>query len=218
LVQKSFPLTDGSAIRLTTARYYTPTGRSIQRPYDDGKDIYYKEISRRYDHGELVEKDSIAFPDSLKYYTPNGRLVYGGGGIMPDIFIPLDTTLNSELNRNLIRRGVYNEFTLTYLDKNRKKLIKDYEEFSSFRDQYEVSEELIKDFSEFAIKKNVDWADSAYVESKKLIDIQLKALLARNLYNTSAYFEIINQLNDSYLEAINVIQSDEFEKAKLEYE
>jgi len=218
LVQKSFPLTDGSAIRLTTARYYTPTGRSIQRPYNDGKDVYYKEISRRYNAGELVDRDSIDFPDSLKFYTPNGRMVYGGGGIMPDIFIPLDTSLNTDLNRSLMRRGVYNEFTLTYLDKNRKKLNKEYESLSSFKSNFDINEEFIDKFSSFAEKKNVEWTDSAYTESKKLVDTQLKALLARNLFDTSAYFEIINQLNDSYLEAINVIQSDQFEKAKLEYE
>lgn len=218
LVQKSFPLTDGSAIRLTTARYYTPTGRSIQRPYDDGKDAYYKEMSRRYDAGELVDRDSINFPDSLKFYTPNGRLVYGGGGIMPDIFIPLDTNLNTDLNRALIRRGVYNEFTLTYLDKNRKKLLKEYTDLDQFKKNFQIDEEVIEELSSFSNKKNVDWTDSSYQESKKLVDIQLKALLARNLFDTSAYFEIINELNDSYLEAINVIQSDKFEKAKLEFE
>ncbi len=218
LVQKSFPLTDGSAIRLTTARYYTPTGRSIQRPYDEGKDVYYKEISRRYDAGELVDRDSIAFPDSLKFYTPNGRMVYGGGGIMPDIFIPLDTNLNTDLNRSLTRRGVYNEFTLTYIDKNRKKLNKTYPELKDFKANFNIDEELIGQFSAFADKKNVEWTDEGYAESKKLVDTQLKALLARNLFDTSAYFEIINDLNDSYLEAINVIQSDQFEKAKLEYE
>ena len=218
LVQKSFPLTDGSAIRLTTARYYTPTGRSIQRPYDDGKDVYYKEINRRFDAGELIDKDSISFPDSLKFYTPNGRMVYGGGGIMPDIFIPLDTSLNTELNRSLIRRGVYSEFTLTYLDKNRKKMEKEYTTLEEFKNNFNIDEEFISKFSEFSEKKNVEWTEHGYQESKKLIDIQLKALLARNLFDTSAYFEIINELNDSYLEAINVIQSDQFEKAKLEYE
>ena len=218
LVQKSFPLTDGSMIRLTTARYYTPSGRSIQRPYADGKDVYYKEINRRYKEGELVAKDSIDFPDSLKFSTPNGRTVYGGGGIMPDIFIPLDTALNTDLNRALIRRGVYNEFVLTYLDKNRKKMLKAYPELSNFKQDYTITDDFIADFADFAEKKNVEWTDSSYVESKKLVDTQVNALIARNLYNTSAYFEVINALNDSYLEAINVIQSDEFEKAKLEYE
>ncbi len=218
LVQKPFPLPDGSAVRLTTARYYTPTGRSIQRPYSDGKDSYYNEIGRRFENGELVSKDSIDFPDSLKFFTPNKRVVYGGGGIMPDIFIPIDTTLNSELNRNLIRRGVYNEFTLSYLDKNRKRLLKQYPYFNQFKEGYSIDEEFLGDFFKYAEKKNVEKDDEDYLKSKKLIDIQLKALLAKNLYTTSAYFEIINNLNDSYIEAINVIQSEKFEKAKLEYE
>lgn len=218
LVQKPFPLPDGSAVRLTTARYYTPTGRSIQRPYDDGKESYYKEINRRYEHGELMEADSIDFPDSLKFYTPNKRVVYGGGGIMPDIFIPLDTSFNSDLNKNLIRRGVYNEFILTHLDKNRKKYLKEYPDFKSYQKDFKLDEDFMKDFQEYADKKNVEWKDEEYQDSKTLIDTQLQALLARNLYHNSAYFEVINQLNDSYLEAINVIQSDEFEKAKLEYE
>ena len=218
LVQKPFALPDGSAIRLTTARYYTPTGRSIQRPYEDGKDNYYKEIGRRFENGELASKDSIDFPDSLKYYTPNKRLVYGGGGIMPDVFIPIDTSLNSSLNRNLIRRGVYNEFTLSYLDKHRKKLKKQFPDFNEFKKGFAISDEFLEDFFNYAEKKDVTRNDADYKKSKKLIDTQLLALMARNLYTTSAYFEIINELNDSYLEAINVIQSDRFEKAKLEYE
>jgi len=218
LVQKPFPLPDGSAVRLTTARYYTPTGRSIQRPYEDGKDKYYSEISRRFKSGELMERDSINFPDSLKFFTPNKRIVYGGGGIMPDIFIPLDTTLNSELNRNLIRKGVYNEFILTYLDKNRKKLAKAYPDMSTFKANFKVDEELKEKFFDFAEKKEVERDEEQYKEFQNLIDTQIKALFARNLFSISSYYEIINQLNDAYLEAINVMQSDEFEKAKLEYE
>lgn len=218
LVQKPFPLPDGSAVRLTTARYYTPTGRSIQRPYDEGKDKYYGEINRRFKSGELMVKDSIDFPDSLKFYTPNNRVVYGGGGIMPDIFIPLDTTLSSALNSNLIRRGVYNEFILTHLDRNRKKMSKLYPTLERFKADFKFEGELKEKFFEFAAKKNVEKDEEDYEKSKKLIDTQVKALFARNLFTTSAYFEIINDLNDSYLEALNVIQSDEFEKAKLEYE
>lgn len=218
LVQKPFPLPDGSAIRLTTARYYTPTGRSIQRPYNEGKDKYYGEINRRYKSGELISADSIDFPDSLKFYTPKKRLVYGGGGIMPDVFIPIDTSMNSDFNRNLIRRGVYNEFTLSYLDKNRKKMLKIYPTFSSFKENFKLSEDLMDDFFKYAEKKNVEKDEEEYLKSKDLIDTQIEALIARNLYNTSAYFEIINHLNDSFLEAVNLIQSDEFEKANLVYD
>jgi carboxyl-terminal processing protease len=218
LVQKPFPLPDGSAIRLTTARYYTPTGRSIQRPYDEGKDKYYKELTRRYESGELMERDSIDFPDSLTFYTPNGRKVYGGGGIMPDIFVPLDTTLNSDLNRNLIRRGVYNEFVLNYLNKNRKEMKATYPSFSSFKNDFTLDDELLDKFFSFAKKKKVKESEADYLKSKKLIDTQLTALFARNLYSVSAYFEIINELNDSYLEALKVLKGDAFEQAKLSFE
>ncbi|MFT5666991.1 MAG: carboxyl-terminal processing protease [Vicingaceae bacterium] len=218
LVQKPFPLPDGSAIRLTTARYYTPTGRSIQRPYDEGKDKYYKELSRRYESGELMERDSIDFPDSLTFYTPNGRKVYGGGGIMPDIFVPLDTTLNSELNRNLIRRGVYNEFVLNYLNKNRKEMTATYPSFSSFKSDFKLDDELLDKFFSFAKKKKVKESEADYLKSKKLINTQLMALFARNLYSVSSYFEIINELNDSYQEALKVLKGDAFEQAKLNFE
>lgn len=218
LVQKPFPLPDGSAIRLTTARYYTPTGRSIQRPYTEGKENYYKELNRRYTSGELMEKDSIDFPDSLKFYTPNKRVVYGGGGIMPDIFIPLDTSLNSDLNKSLIRRGVYNEFVLNYLNKNRKTLNNQYPNFETFKTSFVLDEKLMDDFFSFAKKKKVKKNEDEYLKSKKIIDTQIKALFARNLYSISAYFEIINELNDSYQEALKVLKDEDFKKAKLNYE
>lgn len=219
LVQKPFQLSDGSAIRLTTARYYTPTGRSIQRPYNNGKEDYYREINRRFENGELTDKDSIDFPDSLKYYTPKKRVVYGGGGIMPDIFIPLDTSNNSELNRKLIRKGVYNEFILTYLDKNRKKLKKTYPTFQSFKQSFKIEPTFIDDFFEFADKKKkVKKNDEDYIKSREIIDTQLKALLARNLYSISAYFEVINKLNDSYQEALKILEGNRYEEANLDFE
>ncbi len=218
LVQKPFPLPDGSAIRLTTARYYTPTGRSIQRPYDQGKEKYYNELSRRFKSGELMEKDSIDFPDSLTYYTPNRRVVYGGGGIMPDIFIALDTTLNSELNRQLIRRGVYNEFVLNYLNTNREEMQHKFPSFQSFKSDFNLDEEFMDNFFAFAKNKKVKKDDGEYKKSRKLIHTQLTALFARNLYSVSAYFEIINELNDSYQEALKVLKGDAFEKAKLDFE
>lgn len=218
LVQKPFPLPDGSAIRLTTARYYTPTGRSIQRPYDEGKEKYYSELNRRFESGELMEKDSIDFPDSLTYYTPNGRVVYGGGGIMPDVFIPLDTTFNSELNRNLIRRGVYNEFVLNYLNKNRETMKEQYGSFQSFKTNFALDNDLMNEFFELAKNKKVKKDEEDYEKSKELIHTQITALFARNLYSVSAYFEVINQLNDSYLEALKVLKDDVFEEAKLNFE
>ncbi len=216
LVQKPFSLPDSSAVRLTTAKYYTPTGRSIQKPYEDGKDAYYKDLVNRYEHGELFTADSINFPDSLKYYTPNKRLVYGGGGIMPDIFVPIDTSMNSDFNSKLIRTGTYNTYILNYLDKNRKKLSNQFETFESFNDSFEVTDGFLNSFYEFAKKKKkIEPKDGDLERSEKLITIQLKALMARNLFDVSAYFEVINQLNESYLQAIKVL-SDEGYTGMLE--
>jgi len=211
LVQKPFPLPDGSAVRLTTAKYYTPTGRSIQKSYEEGKDAYYKDIVNRYKHGELFSSDSINFPDSLKYYTPNRRTVYGGGGIMPDMFVPIDTSLSSDYNSKLIRTGAYNQFTLVYLDKNRKKLAKEYPTFKSYNSNFEVNAELLEDFYTYAEKKKeIERNQTDIATSEKLIKIQLKALLARNLYDVSEYFEVINELNEAYQEALKVLQKDDF--------
>ncbi|MCB0402125.1 MAG: S41 family peptidase, partial [Flavobacteriales bacterium] len=125
LVQKPFSLPDGSAVRLTVARYHTPSGRCIQRPYDEGKEAYYKEFSRRFENGEYLSEDSINFPDSLRYKTLNSnRVVYGGGGIMPDVFVPIDTSMNSTYFNKVNRKGLFSEFTLTYVDKHREELEK----------------------------------------------------------------------------------------------
>jgi carboxyl-terminal processing protease len=165
-----------------------------------------------------MEKDSINFPDSLTYYTPNGRVVYGGGGIMPDIFIALDTTFNSDFNMNLIRRGVYNEFVLNYLNANREEMMTNFPSFQSFKSDFKLDDPFMDDFFAFAKKKKVKKDDDEYKKSKKLIHTQLTALFARNLYSVSAYFEIINELNDSYQEALKVLEGDSFEKAKLNFE
>lgn len=211
LVQKPFSLPDGSAVRLTTAKYYTPTGRSIQKPYDEGKDAYYKDIVDRYEHGELFSADSINFPDSLKYFTPNKRIVYGGGGIMPDLFVPIDTSLSSKFNSSLIRTGAYNTFVLNYLDKNRKKIANQFETIESFKKGFEISDDFITEFYDFAKKKKSIEPEEGEIErSEKLIYVQLKALMARNLYDVSAYFEIINELNESYIEALKVLEDKDY--------
>ena len=153
LVQKPFGLPDGSAIRLTTARYYTPAGRCIQRSYKGGKKDYYNELMKRYEHGELTNKDSIHFPDSLKYKTDHGRIVYGGGGIMPDVFVPLDTTKVSDYFAKIRRKGIMYEFILTYLDGNRGKLLAEYPTFSSFQDKYQTDDVINKlvEFAEYQV-------------------------------------------------------------------
>jgi carboxyl-terminal processing protease len=218
LVQKPFSLTDGSAIRLTVARYHTPSGRCIQRPYDKGKEAYYKEFSRRFENGEYSNADSISFPDSLQFKTLNSaRTVYGGGGIMPDIFVPIDTTMSSEYFGIVNRKGLINEFILDYMENNRAKLKEQYDDVASFKNLFNVEDEILTDFIEFAAKNEIEKNEEQIKKSKRLITIRLKALIARNLWNTSAFFQIANELNDSYLKAIETINSNTFKKEKIDY-
>ncbi|NQX97717.1 MAG: S41 family peptidase [Flavobacteriales bacterium] len=218
LVQKPFTLPDGSAIRLTVARYHTPSGRCIQRPYDNGKEEYYKEFSRRFKNGEYMSEDSIALPDSLKFETLNSqRTVYGGGGIMPDVFVPIDTTMSSVYFGKVNRKGLLNDFVLDYMDNNRSSLKEKYNDVNTFKSSFNAEKELLDDFIVYAEKNEVEKNDEQIETSKKLLTIRLKALIARNLWNTSAYFQIANELNDSYLKAIEEINSNSFKKEKLVY-
>ncbi len=218
LVQKPFNLPDGSAIRLTVARYHTPSGRCIQRPYDNGKEEYYKEFSRRFKNGEYSSEDSISFPDSLQYKTINSkRIVYGGGGIMPDIFVPIDTSLYSEYFGKVNRKGLFNEFVLTYMDSHRKELEEKYADVAEFKNSFNAEKEVFDDFIKFADEKEIEKNKEQINTSKKLILIRLKALIARNLWDTSAYYQIANDLNNSFLKAIEEINNDTFRKEKLVY-
>lgn len=218
LVQKPFSLTDGSAIRLTVARYYTPAGRCIQKAYNEGKDAYYKEIRDRFSNGELVNKDSISLPDSLKFETINSqRTVYGGGGIMPDLFVAIDTSMGSKYFGKINRKGLMNEFTLTYMDSYREKLKKEYPTIADFKANYNTEKEILDEFIAYADKNGVKKNEKQIEISKKLITKRLKATLARNLWNTSAYFEIISDIDNTLQRAIEEINSDTFKKEKLVY-
>ncbi len=207
LVQRPYRLPDGSVIRLTTARYHTPTGRCIQKPYEDGVDEYYKDFKNRLDHGELVNADSIDFPDSLRYFTPNGRIVYGGGGIMPDVFIPIDSARFSDYYIDLIRKGVFNEFTMSYLDKNRKKMLKKYPSLDEFIAGFVVDDEMYADFLATAKESEVTRSDEdKYYYPEKDLKTQIKALMARNLWDVNAYFEVINELDDELIIAVELLE------------
>jgi len=209
LVQRPFNLPDGSMIRLTTARYFTPTGRSIQKPYEHGEtEDYYKDLNRRLESGELVDAKSIEFPDSLKYYTPNGRVVHGGGGIMPDIFTPIDSTRFSDYYAELVRKGIFNTFTLNYLDKNRRNLQKNFPTVESFRDNFVVDDQIFGEFLALATEKSVVRKDSdKYYYPEADLKIQIKAMLARNLWDVNAYFLMINDLDSELKVAIDLMQS-----------
>jgi carboxyl-terminal processing protease len=215
LVQKPFPLPDGSAVRLTIARYYTPSGRCIQKSYEEGDDAYDLDLSNRFRHGELYSADSIKFADSLKYFTNGRRVVYGGGGIMPDIFVPLDTSMNSRYHSDLIRKSVLYEFALGYTDKNRKKLLSDYPDITAFREKFRTSEALIEEVVAFGEKKGVPRDSAGLKTSYELMRIQIAALLARDLWDTNAYWQVINQINPFYNKALECIKDDTFDKMKI---
>jgi len=218
LVQKPFSLPDGSAIRLTVARYHTPSGRCIQRPYDDGKEEYYKEFSRRFEHGEFMNQDSISFPDSLKFKTINSqRIVYGGGGIMPDIFVPIDTTFSSDYFSKVIRKGILNDYTLTYMDNHRTELQAKYANIKEFKISFDAEKEILEDFILYAENNDIKRNEEEINTSKKAIVMNLKALIARNLWDTSAYYEIANNLNDALTKAVEEINGNSFKKEKLVY-
>jgi len=209
LVQKPFPLPDGSAMRLTVARYHTPTGRVIQKPYDKGVKDYHRDLIKRYERGELMHQDSIDFPDSLTYKTLiKQRKVYGGGGIMPDVFVPIDTTHYSDFYRNLIRKGVLNDFTLTEVNKNREQLLQEYPTFEEFKKSYSVSNNFYNQLLEKAKEKKLEPKNDDLERSGESIKTQLKALIARNLYGYHEFFEIINPLDPIYVKAVEIITND----------
>jgi len=206
LVQRPFQLPDSSQVRLTTARYYNPSGKCIQRPYGDDIDRYYEDFSIRVKHGELIHADSIKFPDSLKYYTSKKRVVYGGGGIMPDIFIPWDSTPFSDYYLDLRRKNVINPYIGDYVDRNRKSLQKDYPTFQAFDKKFDLNNEFMTQFFEYAEKQGVKKDEKEWTASEKLIKSQIKGLIAQKLWDMNEMYAIINQVDDEVIKAVQVIQ------------
>jgi len=208
LVQRPFQLPDSSEVRLTTARYYTPSGRCIQKSYSEGVDKYYEDYSTRFKHGEMENSDSIKFPDSLKFHTSKGRIVYGGGGIMPDVFFPLDTTPFTDYFLNLRRKNVINLFVGDYVDKNRKELQKKYPDFDSFDKKFIVDDAFMKDFLALAEKQGVKMNEKEYGLSETLIQSQIKSLIAQKLWDVNDSFKIINREDQEVQKAIGVIKDN----------
>jgi carboxyl-terminal processing protease len=222
LVQQPIPLPDESQIRLTIARYFTPTGRSIQRPYNEGIQQYKRDLIERYNHGELHHADSIVFPDSLKFSTKIlNRTVYGGGGIMPDIFIPIDTSTFTDYHRDLVAKGVINKFILNYTEKNRKELDKKYpvkkeNSFDNFKTNFLITDDMLTEIVENGKQENIEYNDEEFLKSKDLIKMQLKALIARDHWDINEYYQIMNNANDSYLKAVEILQNPDLYTRNLE--
>ena len=202
LVQEQIPLSDGSALRLTVARFYTPSGRCIQSSYANGNEEYFNKIFERYHNMEQLVADSIHFADSLKYTTKGGRIVYGGGGIMPDFFVPADTSGNSTYYNQIYRKGLIYSYAYNYADLHRDVL-------STFKtadeiDNYLGKENLLDDFVKYAAEKGVKRDNKGLKESGFIIKTQIKAYIARNIIGEEGFYPIIKQIDKTLLQAIAI--------------
>lgn len=212
LVQNTFPFPDGSAVRLTTARYFTPSGRFIQAPYDKGVEKYYENLYSRFKNGELTGDKNIPFPDSLKHYTRNKRTVYGGGGIMPDLFIPMDTSYFSDFLMSLSGKNIINDFCIEYVNENREKLKETYQSFDLFEKNFNMDNGIFEAFLSYAKKQDITGTEDEISRSAAWLKNRIKAGIAQNQWGRTEFFRIWNQLDDSYKKAINVIQESKFPK------
>ncbi|MDX9751064.1 MAG: S41 family peptidase [Flavobacteriales bacterium] len=216
LVQRPVMLPDGSAVRLTVSRYYTPSGRSIQKSYEDGVDAYKREKSARMASGELMHADSVHAADTTRYYTlTNRRVVHGGGGIMPDIFVPIDTALSSAYFGKLVRRGVLNTFTLGHVERHRSELTALYPNPAAFIDGFRMDEGMFATLVQEAAEQDIPLEEDGLERSRELIALRVKALVARDLWDTSAYWQVVNADNpvdQSYQRAIDALSDNTFQK------
>lgn len=217
LVQRPIDLTDGSQLRLTIARYYTPSGRFIQKSYDD-IEAYRNDLVERYNSGEFIHQDSIHIIDSLKFETlQHKRAVYGGGGIMPDFFVPLDTSEVTDLFSSLIREGHLNNFSLTYVDRERNKLGELYPTFDAFKSDFKAEGKLLDEFIEYVKKEDSEFkVDKDQLKtSEKLLAMRLKAKIAQDIWGYEEFFQIYNDSNEILQRALEIIESEEYQKAGI---
>lgn len=218
LVQRPVMLPDGSAVRLTVSRYYTPSGRCIQKSYAGGLEAYQHEKSDRLKKGELTSADSIHTQDTVRYFTVNKRVVFGGGGIMPDVFVPIDTTLSSDYFGQLVRKGTLNTFAITYVDAHRDEILKRYRSVEQFSKDPVVDRPVLDGLVALAEKDGIKPDPAGLTRSHDLIALRLKALIARDVWDTSAYWEVINRDNPvdrSYQRAVEALSDDTYQKLGL---
>ena len=208
LVQEQVQLGDGSALRLTVARYYTPTGRSIQNPYDDGDEAYFDDFLQRFHNGEMYSPDSISFDDSLRFETPAGRTVYGGGGIMPDVFVPLGSDNNTSFFNLVSNRGHLYSFAFDYADRNRSRLER-YSEASGFAQNFSISNAIYNDFLDFARKQGTHVPEAVSKESREMIENHLKAYIGRNIFGAQAFYPVLHQKDRILIEALKTLGNAE---------
>ena len=222
LVQRPIELPDGSMIRLTVSRYYTPAGRCIQKPYskNESEDMvkqYDEDLLNRYKHGELMHADSIHFPDSLKHQTLRlGRTVYGGGGIMPDFFVPIDTARYTDYHRQLVAKGIVIRSTTGYIEQHRQELKALYKDFDDFNRLFQIDDAFLADMRALADKEKVAFNEAQYNRSLPLIKTQLKALVARDLWDMNEYFQVMNTTDESVRQALRVLDEGLYEQVIAE--
>ena len=216
LVQQPFMLNDGSLIRLTVARYYTPTGRLIQKSYENGYEEYALDLINRYNNGELSSADSIVFPESQQYRTLTlNRTVYGGGGIMPDYFVPMDTTAYSDYYRHLIGKGIFNRFVLQYVDDHRKGLQQEYLDFKSFNTGYTPPKSALNMLVSYATDEGLEFNERDWSISKEHISLLFKSYMARDLWGMEYFFEVYNPTDEVFNKAVEILENPSLLHQKL---
>ena len=208
LVQRPIDLPDGSMIRLTVARYYTPAGRCIQKPYESAEQ-YNADLIERYNRGEMMSADSIHFPDSLKCTTlKKGRTVYGGGGVMPDYFVPVDTTLYTKYHSQLSNKGVLLKVHFQLIDAHREEWTQKYADYGVFSQKFELTNKMMKQLIAEGEKEGIKYDEEQYKKSESLIKFQLKALIARDLWDMNEYYHTINVVNESVNKALELLEKE----------